>query len=344
MNLKRIVEILATYLPFTPGDSAALSKELEQLSGITKDMETAVGPGGQVIQLRAGNAVMGHNQPFRLYNPDNGHLTVEMKPSGDVLFGSQVTRPEGVSLAVFSRDQRYNGEQVGEGDQLLGDNSTGKANILWDRSEGILRFRGGVNDQAYIDTDGNISFGGGVGKLNADGIELITPTSATADINAYKFVDGAVKTGGLYAYKDANGHVILLQANSVTGKASGTVVLSTAPTTYPAQVTLRAISGAVSTELGIIVDSNASPTMYTYLYAGDFWIQAGDERVSGGLYVGSTIVDPDTDDIWCDGLISTDGGATKWELGGESTIPTPDVGVLVTIGGHIYKLAAEKMS
>ena len=342
MNLKRIVEILATYLPFTPGDSAALSKELEQLSGITKDMETAVGPGGQVIQLRAGNAVIGRTTPFRLYNPDNGHLTVEMLPTGDVFFGCQVTRPEGVSMAVFSRDQRYNGEEVGEGDQLLADNSTGKANILWDRSAGILRFRGGVNDRAYIDTDGNLSFGGGVGKLNADGIEIATPTTATADLNSYKFMDGAVILGGLYAYKNGTtDHRIFIQSNSVTGKGSYAVVLATAPTTYLGQVTLRAISGAVSSELGIEVDSDTVPSAYAYLSNGDLHIQAGDMRVSGGLYVGSAIVDPDTDDIWCDGLISTDGGTTKWELGAYTTTPPAATGyVTVTINGTPYKLLA----
>lgn len=40
-----------------------------------------------------------------------------------------------------------------------------------------------------------------------------------------------------------------------------------------------------------------------------------DLRVGKGLYVGSLFTDPDDDDIWCDGEISTNGGTDKFDLG-----------------------------
>src|SRR3989304_2875397 len=45
---------------------------------------------------------------------------------------------------------------MGAGDVLLGDNSTSKANILWDASAGKLLFRGGLVDNVVVDTDGGL--------------------------------------------------------------------------------------------------------------------------------------------------------------------------------------------
>lgn len=45
------------------------------------------------------------------------------------------------AFRVFGVDQTYNGESMGAGDVLLGDNSTGKTNMLWDASAGELQIR-----------------------------------------------------------------------------------------------------------------------------------------------------------------------------------------------------------
>jgi hypothetical protein len=63
-----------------------------------------------------------------------------------------------------------NGESLTAGDVLMGDNSNGKANVLFDQSAGQMKFRGGTTVQAYVDTDGSIVAGGGVIEINASGV------------------------------------------------------------------------------------------------------------------------------------------------------------------------------
>ena len=64
-------------------------------------------------------------------------------------------------------------------------------------------------------------------------------------------------------------------------------------------------------------------------------------RIGGALYVGSTGTDPDADDVWCDGEISTDGGTTKWDLGAATSgSKLNNWYVRVTIGGQNFDLLA----
>jgi len=69
---------------------------------------------------------------------------------------------------------------------------------------------------------------------------------------------------------------------------------------------------------------------------------AADVRIANGLYVGAVDVDPDADDVWCDGEISTDGGTTKWNLGGYTAgAPTVDGYLTVVVGGTTYRIAVD---
>ena len=68
------------------------------------------------------------------------------------LFGSAVDAPATAALVIFHSAQTYNGEAMGAGDVLLGDNSAGKANLLWKQSVGGLKWRVGTTDVLFIDT------------------------------------------------------------------------------------------------------------------------------------------------------------------------------------------------
>jgi phage baseplate assembly protein gpV len=88
-------------------------------------------------------------------------------------FGSDVSAAGSTALAVMHSAQTYNSESLGAGDVLLGDNTAGKANILWDKSAGQILFRGGSTTQGYIAVDGSAMFGAGAVVLNVTGVNII---------------------------------------------------------------------------------------------------------------------------------------------------------------------------
>ena len=96
---------------------------------------------------------------------------------GDVFFGTNVNNPpSGVTIAIFNAAQTYNGESMGVGDMLFGDNSANKASMLWDASAGTLYFRGGNprTNQVYIGTDGYLYAGNGSVKIGSAGHTIYT--------------------------------------------------------------------------------------------------------------------------------------------------------------------------
>ena len=91
-----------------------------------------------------------------LHGNNAGVLTFDLDVDGNILAGSNIGAPATTALSLFAVAQTYNGESVGAGDLLIGDNSANKANILWDISAGRLLFRTGTTVTAYIDTDGTL--------------------------------------------------------------------------------------------------------------------------------------------------------------------------------------------
>jgi len=63
---------------------------------------------------------------------------------GNMSFGSDIDTPANAGFHFFSKAQTYNGESMGAGDFLLGDNTAGAGNILWDESADALYFRTGT--------------------------------------------------------------------------------------------------------------------------------------------------------------------------------------------------------
>jgi hypothetical protein len=76
------------------------------------------------------------------YFEDNRTGVIEQ--DGDVKFGSNVDEVGTTGFHIFSNPQTYNGESMGAGDILFGDNSSGKSNILWDASTSEMKFRQGI--------------------------------------------------------------------------------------------------------------------------------------------------------------------------------------------------------
>ena len=82
--------------------------------------------------------------------------TFSLETDGDFFAGSNISAAGTTAFAVFANAQTYNGEAMGAGDILLGDNSATKISLLWDVSEGdvILR-RGNGAGSARITLDGS---------------------------------------------------------------------------------------------------------------------------------------------------------------------------------------------
>src|SRR3990167_1985353 len=119
-------------------------------SGLLRRVEATT---GRITNLTAGSTRMTAKGGTSM---NSALETIRLETDGDAFFGSDLAAPATTSLIVFSNAQTYNSESMGAGDVLLGDNSSSKANVLWDVSDSVLRFRGGTTTGARIETDGTI--------------------------------------------------------------------------------------------------------------------------------------------------------------------------------------------
>ncbi|MFZ0544966.1 MAG: hypothetical protein WAM60_05990 [Candidatus Promineifilaceae bacterium] len=111
---------------------------------------------------------------------------------GDIFIGQDVDQADQTYFAIFATAQSYNGESVGAGDLLVGDNSSDQANLYWDRSAGQILLRGGTTTAAYIDSDGSLAAGAGEVILDETGLTIhLPPTIERDDKYALKFKIGS---------------------------------------------------------------------------------------------------------------------------------------------------------
>jgi hypothetical protein len=120
--------------------------------------------GGGAIRMTAGGILV--------YNGTVNSGAIQS--DGDVFFGSNIAAVGTTSLCIFSNDQTYNGETLGAGDILIGDNTAGKGNILWDASAGIMYFRTGTTVMNQISS----------GSLQTAGCRIRRSTNQTLTNNA----------------------------------------------------------------------------------------------------------------------------------------------------------------
>jgi len=143
-------------------------------------------------------------------------IVATRNPMSLLLTGTGRGKVEGSAGGIFGLDSAgkptwtllneattVNGEALGIGDVLLGDNTASKANLLWDQSAGKLLFRGGVTMQVEIGTDGKLAAGAGVVTLGTTGVKVLSTTS-WLDIRGYQLASAAGTTfGGLFTYESA---------------------------------------------------------------------------------------------------------------------------------------------
>ncbi len=182
--------------------------------------------------MGAGDVMLGDNSAsaFNLFWDYSDHalmirrqVTPVFKVDADtpmLLFGSDVTAAATTAIMVNGADQLYNGEALGTGDLLLGDNTASKANVLWDKSAGTLLFRGGTTTQAYVHTDGHIMFGGGKGGLASGGLNLTLPADVETETAIDWLLSTAVKTR-IAAFSQGDNTSAYIQVVGTAGDGMG---------------------------------------------------------------------------------------------------------------------------
>lgn len=180
--MNRITDILNKYFPISNGDKEALDQFFTNVDVDNRTLSNMAGSGGQGRYMSAGNVEIGWEDGVRLYNPLSGAPSIYLDPDGDAWFGSDIDVPTDTSLAIFSNDQSYNLEDIGEGDVLLGDNSDSKSNLFWDKSEGKLSLRTGTTNSVVIDTDGDINMFGGTIRMYDENLGKHFVVQADGDV------------------------------------------------------------------------------------------------------------------------------------------------------------------
>ena len=176
-----------------------------------------------------GRAIIMGSDGIKIYN---GALwTGWLKNNGDLFFGSDLSDPNKTSLCVFATAQTYNGEAFLAGDELMGSNSAGYANIKISPSAGTAEMRNGQvtqSDITFSGTGGSITAGGillsgltgllhfvadYLGEHREAEIGMTTPSGATAPVFSQIFLgpagtnlvtNGNAETGNLNGWTDAD--------------------------------------------------------------------------------------------------------------------------------------------
>ena len=136
----------------------------------TKEIQTVIGSHGSITRLQAGGMKIAQGLGLSVFADGVNKTTID--PEGNIFAGSNINNPVFTTLGVFVEDQRYNNEDMGAGDLLIGDNSADASNVKYDASEGQLQFRLGQTVNVYMDTDGTLRAGGGSVILDEDGISI----------------------------------------------------------------------------------------------------------------------------------------------------------------------------
>lgn len=164
---------------------------------------------GQFVVVAGGGGVF-LNENGLVGQTGGGDWTFKIDTDGDAFFGSNIAAPATTAFAVFANAQNYNSggdqEAMGAGDVLLGDNSSSKANILWDKSTGKMLFRSGTDVHTYIGTDGAFYGGGGSVKLDADGLVIKASGLGYETDTTIRFISaGDIHHASIYAYEGGGG-------------------------------------------------------------------------------------------------------------------------------------------
>lgn len=170
-----IVSVLTRALKdkLTPSDQTELAAGFAALENASKATTTT-----RATQVMVGSLSLSTMSGIEITNPETGTRAVVMEPSGDVKIGSNVDSPGYTSMSIFSNDGAYNSEVFGSGDLLLGDNSSGQGNLLWDKSAGKLYIRSGTTPSVEIGSGGIIVSWAEIGGWTVNSTSITSPAGS----------------------------------------------------------------------------------------------------------------------------------------------------------------------
>lgn len=190
----------------------------------------------------------------------------------------------------------------------------------------------GVKQFYLSSADGVAYAGAGSVWLDASGVTLEAGVGA---LNQVKWDSGGTIVGLIYGV-DTGAAVtqeLVLRADAIANTAYGKVILSATGVPVGSNAIIDIKSGKLADNV---------PKIYFTLGATEtVRIVADDVQILGGLYVGQLGVNPDPNDMWCDGEISTSGGTTRWHLStAVAGAIVPDTKINIEINGTAYQLNA----
>jgi len=221
----------------------------------------------------------------------------------------------------------------------------------------IAGYDGGGTKQFYLRaSDGAGCWAGGVGKLTSDGLTII---ASTANLNSIRWVFGSSTVCRVIGYRLTGSNWMESRAIAPSATQQGVINIRT-ESSLGVGTFIQVLSGKTGVEGNIIIYADdvlmlkitpntvavSGSTKFTTnaaIEAGSYIEAQGDIRTVGGIRAGSTGA-VDDGDMWCSGYISTDGGVTKWELGGYAAGAPPADGYLnVWIGPQQYRVLVDKV-
>lgn len=224
-----------------------------------------VGAGLSNIQITSGAINMRTNE--------TKHIVIET--DGDLFIGEDISAAATTNIAIFTNAQTYNSESVSAGDVLIGDNTTNKNNIFWDKSAGELQFRTGASRTFSLSP----SYAGRVVWYNSLNNEIA-------------YLEGNISGGGIVASFEG------MQIVSEHASSNRSVELLAGAGGYYCGVSIDAGS---TDQVQIYINNNSELRVSSNL------VQIYDDlRVGGGIYAGSTSIDPAT------GYVQSTVGASGW--------------------------------
>lgn len=212
-----------------------------------------------------------------------------------------------------------------------------------------------------LSVDTNFVLSGGV-----NGVSFDTNVLSVDATNDRVGIGTAAPTQRLHVYQDTNNTLTALVQNPNDGSSTQSKLILGTGTTTVRQWQLFA-NGAASTQGDSFAIYSTGANNYPFFANDDGQVhiwgtspQSGyeltvtgesyfssDMKVVGGLALGSASNTTDgrlvaSEDIYCAGVISTDSGTTKYELGDYTGAPTTSTGyVSITINGTLYKFLVD---
>jgi len=212
-------------------------------------------------------------------------------------------------------------------------------------ADGIAGYDGGGTKQFYLRaSDGAGVFGGGAGILDANGQRFIG-TGATGDARSirFRYLDDATERtmGNIYGDWGGSGDCgqwMIAWRRTGAPWTGAQAIVAAVDQISSKDVRLTVASGGI-----VSVSGSTKFTTNAAIEAGSYIEAQGDIRTVAGIRAGN-IGAVDDGDIWCSGYISTDGGVTKWELGGYvAGAPVAEGYLNVWIGAQRYKVLVDRV-